>query len=105
MIPQDKEIWIGVDWGDRSHAVCAVDTMGHILLEQIVPHTVEGLRELVRAFSVLGEIGGAAIEDAQGLAAEALLAAGWPVYGINPTLSCAWRKAWSVSPKPEIAWP
>lgn len=97
MITHNECIWIGVDWGDRAHTGCAVDTAGAVVLEKTVPHSVQGLRELVNSFSVLGKIGGAAIEDAQGLVAEALLAAGWPVYGINPKLSCAWRKAWSVS--------
>jgi len=97
MIPQENRIWIGVDWGDRAHTVCVLDDAGAVLLKKVVPHSPAGLRDMTGAVSALGPVGGAAIEDAQGLAGQALLAEGWPVYCINPKLSYAWRKAWSVS--------
>jgi hypothetical protein len=37
--------YLGVDWGDQQHGVCARDEHGAIVWEGLVSQTVEGLCE------------------------------------------------------------
>src|SRR5215468_5643996 len=82
--------YAGVDWADDHHVVVVLDQAGQQVATQQVPHTVEGVAQLVA--SLLGIVGTPAqqeklaciIETTHGLLITALLEAGFPVYPVNP---------------------
>jgi transposase len=99
--------WVGVDWGDAAHAVCVLNEQGKEAAAFEVPHTPEGLQELVERLRRVGEIAGVAVETTRSLMVQKLLDAGLAVYPVNPKLSHAWRAGWKVAePKsdPSDAW-
>jgi transposase len=73
----------GIDWASADHAVCVVDTVGEVVARFAVPHTGEGLRDLVRQLARAGAAE-AAIERGDGPVVEALLGAGVTVVVITP---------------------
>jgi len=97
----------GVDWGDRSHAVCVLDQNGKEVMSFRVPHTAEGLVQMVNRLRQCGPISGVAVEKARNLVVQKLLEGGFVVFPVNPKLSHAWRQGWKMSaPKsdPTDAW-
>ena len=92
-----NERWMGVDWGNDSHAACVLDGAGKQIKSFAVEHSEDGLDEMVRTFKQCGSIRGVAVETNHGLVVHKLLQAGITVYPINPKLSDQWRKARSVS--------
>ena len=92
--------WAGADWGDTSHALCVVDSAGGIVCRVEVPHTAEGLRELVSKLKGFNPVGGIAVETKRSVLVQKFLEAGIVVYPINPKVSKAWRDGWTAaSPK------
>jgi transposase len=83
-----KELFIGIDWGSKSHAVCVVDAQDRKLLEREVPH--RGQDVLAFLDQVLELAGGdptglvAAMETPHGVMVEALLERGVTTYALNP---------------------
>jgi transposase len=79
----------GVDWADDHHDLVVIDAAGQQVGARRVAHTPEGLTELT---DVLLAISGperktelaCIIETTHGLLIAALLAAGYPVYPVNP---------------------
>ena len=79
----------GIDWADDHHDVVVIDADGHQLGTRRVSHTPAGLSDLT---DFLLSISGAErkeelaciIETTHGLLIAALLAAGYPVYPVNP---------------------
>lgn len=79
---------IGIDWSDRSHAICIreQDTR-RILAEIVIAHTAEGVQQLEQTVSALNSspdecvIG---IETNEGLLVNYLLKAGYHVHPIPP---------------------
>ena len=77
---------VGIDWAQAEHAVCVLDDRGKVKAAFSIPHTREGLAELVRR---LGRIAPAAelpvaIERPSGLLVDVLVEAGHPVVPIHP---------------------
>lgn len=92
--------WAGVDWGDTSHSLCVVDGDGKKVLLVEVPHTAEGLEEMIAKLREFAPVGGVAIETKRSLLVQKFIEAGFVVYPINPKVSKAWRDGWSpASPK------
>jgi len=89
--------WAGLDWGDESHTVCVVDGSGKQLGLFTVAHTAEGLEELVVRLRSFGAVAGVAVETTRHLVVHKLSQAGFVIYAINPKISAAWRKAWTVA--------
>jgi transposase len=82
-------LFAGIDWSDAKHDALVIDETGKKLDSIRVEHTPDGLARL-NAF--LEEISGpdqkeqmaCIIETTHGLLIAFLLAAGWPVYPVNP---------------------
>lgn len=91
------EFWVGVDWGDTSHAVAVVD--GDRRKKQCfeVPHSVPGMEALSKKLAKFHPIRGIAIESSRNLVITHLLEAGYTLYLVNPKLSAAWRENDSVA--------
>ena len=77
------EVFAGLDWASRLHAVCVIDEHGSVCRQWEVSHDADGLRELMRALRVLG-VRRIAIERPSGLLVDALVDAGLEVVPIHP---------------------
>jgi len=77
------EIFAGLDWASRLHAVCVIDAHGSICRQWEVSHDATGLRELMRALRALHVVR-IAIERPSGLLVDALVDAGFEVVPIHP---------------------
>ncbi|MGH2376500.1 MAG: IS110 family transposase [Candidatus Methylomirabilaceae bacterium] len=79
--------YLGVDWGDQTHAVWVVDEGGTKVAARTVPHTVEGLSACGRELDEWRAQGielWAAIERPEGRVVDFLLDHGVVVYPVNP---------------------
>ena len=76
----------GIDWAQTEHAVCVMDGHGKVKAAFSIPHTREGLAELIRRLARFAPPGDLpiAIERPSGLLVDALVEAGHPVVPINP---------------------
>ena len=78
---------VGIDWAEREHAACVLASSGSVLRRLKVAHSPAGVRVLQAAVAA-HEAEPAqvlvAIERPDGLLVEALLAAGYTVYALNP---------------------
>lgn len=78
---------VGIDWAEAEHAVCLVAPDGTVLRRLAVPPTPAGVRQLrdhIAAVEVDAAAVLVAIERPDGLLVEALLAAGYVIYALNP---------------------
>jgi transposase len=87
------ELFVGVDWGGASHAVCVIDGKGQVLDRFTVGHDREGLAELARRLMKHGEPGDIriAIERPSGLLVDTLAEAGFVIVPIHPNVVKACR--------------
>lgn len=80
-------IFVGIDWSETHHDVCAMNADGKVLAKGRVPEGVEGVARLQEMVSALAEdpsdvaVG---IELDRGLLVGALVASGYAVHAINP---------------------
>jgi transposase len=77
------EVFAGLDWASRTHAVCVIDERANVCKQWEVSHDADGLRELMRALQALG-VRRVAIERPSGLLVDALVDAGFEVVPIHP---------------------
>jgi transposase len=78
---------VGIDWAEREHAACLLASSGQVLQRLKVAHSPDGLRRLQAAIATHAAERSAvvvAIERPDGLLVEALLAAGYTIYALNP---------------------
>ncbi|MEO0595885.1 MAG: IS110 family transposase [Chloroflexota bacterium] len=82
--------FIGIDWADKKHDICALSPKGDVLAEFIIPDTAEGFEQLqiFLTSQVQVEI---LIEKPNGLIVEFLLQRGWCVKVISPSVSASHR--------------
>ena len=87
------EVFVGVDWGCGSHAVCVIDAKGSVLDRFEASHDRDGLADLVARLKRRGPPGEirVAIERPTGLLVDHLLEAGLKVVPIHPNAVKACR--------------
>ena len=89
--------WVGVDWGESSHAVAVLDGARQLVRQFEVPHSLKGMDTLSETLAGFRPVLGVAIESSRNLIVAHLLETGYLLYPINPKLSSMWRKASSVA--------
>jgi transposase len=86
-MPDDYELYVGVDWATQAHQVCVLGRDGARLEEHAVPHTGAGLAALVGRLRQRGKDPAriaVAIEVPHGAVVDVLLEQGCHVFAINP---------------------
>lgn len=86
----------GLDWSSEKHDLCILDAQGQILHSCIIPHTAEGLSDLVRQLRKYPALQ-IAIERPSGLLVDTLIEAGVVVVPIHPNKLKATRPRYSAS--------
>lgn len=90
----DRDVWVGLDWGDESHGVVVWDAHSDEEMRRFeVRHSPQGLDELVGELSRSGTVLGVAVESSRHLVVVKLLQGNFPVYPINPKVSKKWRES------------
>lgn len=91
--------FVGIDWASRTHAVCIVDQTGRVRWQGAVPHTAEGLTELIGRLRRFRGRGGLriALERPSGLLVDTLVDAGFEVVPIHPNALKATRPRYSAA--------
>ena len=86
-------VFVGVDWGCGSHAVCVIDAKGQVLDRLEAGHDREGLAALILRLTTYGIPGDIpiAIERPSGLLVDTLVEAGFVVTPIHPNVVKACR--------------
>ena len=90
---------VGIDWASLAHAVCILDETGHIHWQGSVPHTAEGLAQLLghlRRFRRRGLVR-VALERPSGVLVDTLLEAGFEVVPVHPNALKASRPRYSAA--------
>ena len=91
--------FVGLDWAATAHAVCVLDEAGLVRWRSRVPHSADGLADLVRRLTRLGSPATVriAIERPSGLVVDTLAAAGLEVVPIHPNVVKASRPRYSAA--------
>ena len=91
--------FVGLDWAATAHAVCVLDEAGLVRWRGSVPHSADGLADLVRRLTRLGSPATVriAIERPSGLVVDTLAAAGLEVVPIHPNVVKASRPRYSAA--------
>ncbi len=88
-------IYVGIDWAEAHHDVCALDESGGIVFKRRIKEGIEGVAQLHAALAeragdprevVIG------IETDRGLLVQALVATGYELYAINPLALSRYRE-------------
>jgi transposase len=93
-------VLMGIDWGEEHHDVCLVDADGKTVTRKRVPEGLAGvtqIHELVAKHAATGEPVYVGIEIDHGLLVQALVAAGYEVYAINPMAVSRYRDRHAVA--------
>lgn len=92
--------YVGLDWAQATHAVCALDAQGREHTRFTVAHTAAGLAELVRRLRRLGPPATLrlALERPSGLLVDTLVEAGFTVVPIHPNVVKATRPRYRAAP-------
>jgi transposase len=95
------ELFVGIDWGSRTHAVCVVNAAGERLLEQEVAHRGDDVLAFIKQLMELAKNEPsricAAMEAPHGVMVESLLDRGVTTYSINPKQLDRFRDRHSVA--------
>ncbi len=91
--------FVGLDWASTAHAVCVLDDTGTVRWRGSVPHSAEGLAELVRRLRQCGPPATVhvAIECPSGVVIDTLMDAGIQVVPIHPNVVKASRARYSAA--------
>ena len=93
-------VFLGIDWAEAHHDVCLLDEGGGRLARARIPEGLEGvarLHELVAAHVDEPEQVIVGIETDRGLLVQALVAAGYLVYAVNPLAVSRYRDRHTTS--------
>ena len=95
------KLFVGIDWGSKSHAVCVLDAQGKKLLEREVRHHGDDVHDFLLKLRALAcndmSTVAAVMEAPQGVMVEALLECGVNVYSINPKQLDRFRDRHTIS--------
>ena len=91
--------FVGIDWESQAHAVCVIDETARIQWQGAVPHTAEGLTELLGRLHRFRHRGGLhiALERPSGLLVDTLVDAGLEIVPIHPNALKARRPRYSAA--------
>lgn len=91
--------FVGIDWASQAHAVCVIDETARIQWQGTVPHTAEGLTELLGRLRRFRHRGGLhiALERPSGLLVDTLVDAGLEIVPIHPNALKASRPRYSAA--------
>jgi transposase len=95
-----RMVFVGVDWAEAHHDVCLLDEQGKALGKRRIPDGLEGVRrlhELVAEHAEEPEQVVVGIETDRGLLVQALLAAGYQIYAVNPLAVSRYRDRHTTS--------
>jgi len=92
------EVFVGIDWGGYQHQLCAVDGGGRKVCEARLAHDRAGLERLEAELGALGGRLPVAVERAEGILVERLLAAGHRVDPVSPRIAARARERYRVAP-------
>ena len=99
-MPDDYELYVGIDWATEAHQVCLLDPRGQVLAEQRVAHTGPALAalvtDLVSRVTPPSRIA-VAIEIPRGAVVDTLLERGLHVFVLNPKQLDRFRDRYSVA--------
>lgn len=87
MEPNRFRHYIGIDWATEAHRICLLDHNGQLCAKTSVPHSGEGLGQLLAWLSKHGveaALGAVAIETPRGAVVETLVERHYAVFAINP---------------------
>src|SRR3984893_11407375 len=93
-------VFLGIDWVEAHHDVCLLDEQGKVLGKRRVVDGLEGVRrlhELVAEHASEPEQVVVGIETDRGLLVQALLAASYQIYAINPLAVSRYRERHATS--------
>ena len=80
--------FVGIDWATQAHEVCILDASGTVVQRHSVPHSGDGLKDLVarlvRLCGGLIDRVAVGIEVPHGAVVETLLERGFAVFSVNP---------------------
>jgi transposase len=91
-----KELWCGLDWAARTHAVCVVEDTGRIRARFEVPNNGKTFAGLIKRLCKL-KVTGVAIERPDGPLVEAMVEVGLQVYVIAPSMLKAVRSRYGAA--------
>lgn len=95
---QEKQrCWVGLDWGEESHAVSVVDDERTVLEQFKIGTGLDDLAQLTRRLRACETVAGIAIEATHNPVVGHLSSDGFTIYPINPKLSKNWREGISVA--------
>jgi transposase len=88
-------LFVGIDWAAKSHAVHVEHDNGRKAAAFTIPHSADGLDDLLRRLARFGDPGQCpvAIERPDGRLVDRLLEAGHPVVAVSPRAIKAWRES------------
>jgi transposase len=91
--------FVGLDWAATAHAVCVIDESGAVRWRGRVPHSADGLAELVRRLTRVAppKTIRIAIERPSGLVVDTLVDAEFEVVPIHPNVVKASRPRYSAA--------
>jgi transposase len=91
-----QQLFAGVDWATKAHAVCVVDHAGGVRARFEVPNTSKTFTGLTKRLAKLG-VAGVAIERPDGPLVEAMLGAGLRVVVVTPRQVKALRSRYGAA--------
>jgi transposase len=100
MMPNDYDLYVGIDWATEAHQVCLLDATGGLLDEQSVAHTGSALAALADALTRrVADVSriAVAIEIPRGAVVDTLLERGLHVYALNPKQLDRFRDRFTVA--------
>ena len=94
---QKQRHWVGLDWGEESHAVSVVDDERKLVKQFKTGAALNDMRRLADRLHRLGAVAGIAIESTRNPVLGFLSCQGFTIYPVNPKLSKNWRESNSVA--------
>ncbi len=88
-------IYVGIDWAEAHHDICVVDDAGAVLMRKRIADGLAGVAALhagLAAHASDAEEIIVGIETDRGLLVQALVAAGYRLYAINPLALARYRE-------------